>query len=211
MSALKNQNPYPKPVLHFSNPFELICAVALSAQTTDLAVNKVTEELFALAPTPDAMVKLGEERISQLIKSIGLWRSKARNLVAMSRILVERFSGFVPDNYEELVSLPGVGSKTALVVLNLAFGHPTVAVDTHIFRVCSRTGFCLGKNAKDVQDKLPSLIDPKFLKDAHHYLLLHGRHVCTARNPKCENCVISEFCKASDSVKLAKTDKSKKS
>lgn len=194
MEALRAQNPHPKPVLRFSNPFELICAVALSAQTTDIAVNKVTENLFAVAKTPYEMMQLGQEGIAPLIKSLGLWRAKARNLSLMSKMLVEKFDSQVPDDFNALVSLPGVGSKTALVVLNIAFNHPTVAVDTHIFRVCRRTGFCVGKTAVEIQSMLPYLIDREFLKDAHHYLLLHGRHVCTARNPKCELCVVSGFC-----------------
>lgn len=185
----------PKSELNFSSPYELLCAVVLSAQTTDEAVNKVTPMLFAKASTPSMMVELGEERIGQIIKTIGLWKAKAGYLAKLSRILAKDYGGEVPDSFDELIKLPGVGSKTAKVVLNVAFNQPTVAVDTHIFRVANRTGFCLGKNAKEVEDRIVPLIEEKFLLKAHHLLLLHGRYVCRAKSPKCDTCSICALCK----------------
>ena len=185
----------PKSELNFNNPFELLCAVVLSAQTTDIAVNKVTPALFAKAPDAKSMKNLEQSDLEGMIKSIGLYKNKAKNLIALSKILDESYNGVVPEDYNLLIKLPGVGSKTAKVVLNVAFGHPTVAVDTHIFRVCNRTGFCLGKDAKAVEDKIVGLIDEKYLKIAHHLLLLHGRYVCKAKNPDCQNCMIFNICK----------------
>ena len=195
MKLLRRQNPNPKPELHYKNAYELLCAVLLSAQATDASVNKVTEKLFALAPDPEKMVELGEDRIADCIKSIGLWKAKSKNLFNMSRILIESFNSKVPSDFDALVSLPGVGGKTAYVVQNVFFRIPVIAVDTHIFRVCNRTGLCPGKNALEVQKRLPAVIDDTFKLDAHHYILLHGRYICTARSPKCEECVIAHLCK----------------
>lgn len=187
--------PDPKSELVFNNPYELLCAVILSAQATDESVNKVTPKLFTLAPNPSRMVALGVEGIADIVKTIGLWRAKSKNIYEMSKLLIEKFNSEVPKTYEELVSLPGVGSKTAKVVMNVAFGQPTIAVDTHIFRVCNRTGLCPGKTVKEVEDNIVPLIDERFLVKAHHLLLLHGRYVCKARNPMCENCRIEGICK----------------
>lgn len=187
--------PDPKSELVFNNPYELLCAVILSAQATDESVNRVTPKLFSLAPTPLKMVELGVEGISSIVRTIGLWRAKSKNIYEMSKILVEKYGGEVPSSYEDLISLPGVGSKTAKVVLNVVFGLPTIAVDTHIFRVCNRTGLCPGKNAKEVEDNIVPLIDERFLLKAHHLLLLHGRYVCKARNPLCGECRIRNLCR----------------
>ena len=197
MAALAAQNPNPKSELNYSNPFELLCAVVLSAQATDASVNLVTPELFAAAPTPEKMAALGEEAIGNLIKRVGLWRNKAKNLAQLAAILHEEYNDQVPDSFEELLKLPGVGAKTARVVLNVAFGQPYIAVDTHVFRVCNRTGLCLGNTAEKVAKHLPDLIDPEFLMNAHHYLLLHGRYVCTAKNfeERCATCVAAPWCK----------------
>ena len=193
--SLKKKNPNPKSQLVFNNPFELLCAVVLSAQATDESVNRVTSELFSLAPTPEKMVKLSAAGIAPIIKSIGLWKAKSSYLEKLSLKLVNDFGGAVPNNYDDLISLPGVGSKTAKVVLNVAFGQPTIAVDTHIFRVCNRTGFCYGKNAHEVEENIVDKVDDSMRYIAHHLLLLHGRYVCKARNPNCENCVIKGICK----------------
>ncbi|SFS85512.1 DNA-(apurinic or apyrimidinic site) lyase /endonuclease III [Succinivibrio dextrinosolvens] len=187
--------PNPKSELVFSNPYELLCAVILSAQATDESVNKVTPQLFSMAPSPYKMVELGVDRISEVIRTIGLWRAKSKNIFEMSKILIDKYKGNVPCTYEALVSLPGVGSKTAKVVMNVAFGLPTIAVDTHIFRVCNRTGLCPGKTVKDVENNIVHLIDDKYMIKAHHLLLLHGRYVCKSRHPMCENCRISGLCK----------------
>ena len=187
--------PDPKSELVFNNPYELLCAVILSAQATDESVNRVTPLLFEKAPTPEKMVELGENGISTIVRTIGLWRAKSHNLFEMSKILVEKFKSVVPRTYDELISLPGVGSKTAKVVMNVAFGLPTIAVDTHIFRVCNRTGLCPGKTAKEVEENIVPLIDERFLLKAHHLLLLHGRYVCKARSPLCEECRIRELCR----------------
>ena len=197
MVALAAQNPNPKSELNYSNPFELLCAVVLSAQATDASVNLVTPELFAAAPTPEKMAALGEEAIGNLINRVGLWRNKAKNLAQLAAILHEEYKDQVPDSFEELVKLPGVSAKTARVVLNVAFGQPYIAVDTHVFRVCNRTGLCLGNTAEKVAKHLPDLIDPEFLMNAHHYLLLHGRYVCTAKNfeERCATCVAAPWCK----------------
>ena len=187
--------PNPKSELVFHNPFELLCAVVLSAQATDESVNKITPELFKLAPTPSKLSELSEAEVGAVIRTIGLWKAKATYLVKLSKMLCEDFNGVVPATYNELIKLPGVGSKTAKVVLNVAFNQPTVAVDTHIFRVCNRTGFCLGKTAKEVEDRIVPLIDEKYLLKAHHLLLLHGRYVCKARTPLCNECKIAAICK----------------
>ncbi len=198
MGALAAEFPNPRPALHFRNPFELLCAVVLSAQATDASVNLATPALFGKAPDPWSMAALGEEGIAPFIKAIGLWRAKSRNLAALSKILCDKHGGQVPDDFDALVSLPGVGSKTANVVLNVAFGHPTIAVDTHIFRVCVRTGLCPLKDAKAVEQALPSIIPDGHKQEAHHRLLFHGRYVCTARNPKCAQCCIRQICRYKD-------------
>lgn len=195
MKILSSCFPNPKSELNFHNPFELLCAVVLSAQATDESVNKITPELFRLAPTPSKMSELSESEIGSVIRTIGLWKAKASYLVKLSKMLCDEFKGEVPSTYDELIKLSGVGSKTAKVVLNVAFNQPTVAVDTHIFRVCNRTGFCLGKTAKEVEDRIVPLIDDKYLISAHHLLLLHGRYVCKARTPLCNECKIAPICK----------------
>ncbi|MDY6322786.1 MAG: endonuclease III [Succinivibrio sp.] len=195
MLALSAEFPNPRPALVFKNVFELLCAVVLSAQTTDAAVNTVTPALFKAAPDPQAMAALGQEGIAPFIKKLGLWRAKSKSLCALSKILCDKHSGRVPDDFKALTALPGVGTKTANVVLNVGFGHPTVAVDTHVFRVCCRTGLCPLKNAREVEQALPDLIPAEFLQEAHHRLLFHGRFVCTARAPKCPQCPLKELCR----------------
>src|SRR5499425_3236830 len=182
---LEATRPIPQTELEFINPFTLLVAVVLSAQATDAGVNKATPALFALADTPAKMVALGEERIVELIRTIGLFRTKAKNLIALSRILVEQHGGEVPRDRAALEALPGVGRKTANVVLNVAFGEPTIAVDTHIFRVANRTGLAPGKNPDEVEEKLVKYTPEQFRHDAHHWLILHGRYVCQARKPNC--------------------------
>ncbi len=194
MQILEQEFPSPKPALNFKDPFELLCAVMLSAQATDESVNRATPALFKAAPDARAMAKLGESGIVPYIKAIGLWRAKSKNLAQMSQILVDDYDSQVPDDFKALIGLPGVGEKTANVVLNVAFHHPTIAVDTHIFRVCNRTGLCIGKDALAVQRQLPSIIPDEFKMEAHHRLLFHGRFVCTARNPKCETCLLAKIC-----------------
>ncbi|HWF94432.1 MAG TPA: endonuclease III [Xanthobacteraceae bacterium] len=188
-------NPQPVGELHYANPFTLLVAVVLSAQATDAGVNKATPALFAAADTPAKMVGLGEERVRDLIKTIGLYRTKAKNLVALSGLLIERHGGEVPRSRAELEALPGVGRKTANVVLNIAFGEPTIAVDTHIFRIGNRTGLATGKTTLAVESKLERVIPAQYLPHAHHWLILHGRYVCVARQPRCEQCLIADLCK----------------
>lgn len=195
MNALAAEFPDPRPALNFKNPFELLCAVLLSAQATDVSVNGVTPALFAAAPDPASMAALGADGIAPFIKRIGLWRAKSKNLELTSRKLLDEFQGQVPDDFAALTSLPGVGSKTANVVLNVAFHHPTIAVDTHIFRVCARTGLCVAKDARVTEEALPEIIPAAHKQEAHHRLLYHGRYVCTARKPKCEGCCISAWCR----------------
>lgn len=192
---LKEKFENPKSELDFQNNFELLCAVMLSAQTTDKAVNSVTPSLFKIAPDAKTMSSLNTDVIENCIKRLGLYRNKASNLIKMSKELVSRFDGMVPDNYDDLVSLPGVGSKTAKVVLNVGFKQNTLAVDTHIFRVCNRTGLCIGKTVKEVENNVVLKVPKEHLYNAHHYLLLHGRYVCTAKKPDCENCCINDICK----------------
>lgn len=192
---LKEKFENPKSELDFQNNFELLCAVMLSAQTTDKAVNSVTPILFKIAPDAKTMSSLNTDVIENCIKRLGLYRNKASNLIKMSKELVSRFDGMVPDNYDDLVSLPGVGSKTAKVVLNVGFKQNTLAVDTHIFRVCNRTGLCIGKTVKEVENNVVLKVPKEHLYNAHHYLLLHGRYVCTAKKPDCENCCINDICK----------------
>ncbi|HLH93844.1 MAG TPA: endonuclease III [Xanthobacteraceae bacterium] len=188
-------NPEPVGELIYMTPFTLLVAVVLSAQATDAGVNKATPALFALADTPEKMVALGEERVRDLIKTIGLYRTKAKNLIALSEQLIDRHAGEVPRNRSELEALPGVGRKTANVVLNTAFGEPTIAVDTHIFRIGNRTGLAPGKTPLEVEQKLEQRIPAKYLRHAHHWLILHGRYVCVARSPHCERCLINDICK----------------
>lgn len=191
---LRAANPEPRSELVFRTPYELLVAVVLSAQATDRSVNAATRTLFRVANTPQAMVALGERKLAEYIRTIGLYRTKATNIVALSRLLIERHGGEVPRRREELEALPGVGRKTANVVLNVAFGEPTVAVDTHIFRVANRTGLAPGKDPLEVEKKLLKVTPPEFLRHAHHWLILHGRYVCTARRPKCPRCPIRDLC-----------------
>jgi endonuclease-3 len=188
-------NPAPKGELQHINPFTLLVAVVLSAQATDAGVNKATPALFKLADTPEKMSKLGEARVRALIKTIGLYRTKAKNVIALSKQLVAEHGGKVPHDREALEALPGVGRKTANVVLNIAFGEPTIAVDTHIFRVGNRTGLAVGKRPLDVEMKLMEVVPEKYRLHAHHWLILHGRYTCIARRPLCEKCIIADLCK----------------
>jgi len=188
-------NPEPQGELKHISPFTLLIAVVLSAQATDAGVNKATPALFKLADTPEKMAKLGEARVRGLIKTIGLYRTKAKNVVALSRILVEKYGGHVPRAREDLEELPGVGRKTANVVLNIAFGEPTIAVDTHIFRVGNRTGLATGKTPFEVEQKLEAAVPEQYKRHAHHWLILHGRYTCLARKPLCEKCIIADLCK----------------
>ncbi|PKM04754.1 MAG: endonuclease III [Gammaproteobacteria bacterium HGW-Gammaproteobacteria-6] len=191
---LREDNPTPTTELNYSSPFELLIAVILSAQSTDVGVNKATDKLFPVANTPEAIYALGVDGLSEYIKTIGLYNSKARNVIETCRILVEQHNSQVPDNREALEALPGVGRKTANVVLNTAFGHPTMAVDTHIFRVSNRTGIAPGKTVLAVEKNLLKHIPKAYLVDAHHWLILHGRYVCKARSPQCGSCRIEDLC-----------------
>ncbi|WP_137935717.1 endonuclease III [Chitinivorax sp. B] len=191
---LREQNPHPTTELDYTTPFELLTAVLLSAQATDVGVNKATRKLFPVANTPATILALGQETLEHYIGSIGLYRSKAKNLLATCRILLERHGGEVPRTREDLEALPGVGRKTANVVLNTAFGEPTIAVDTHIFRIANRIGLAPGKNVEEVEQKLLKVVPAEFKQDAHHWLILHGRYVCKARKPECERCVILDLC-----------------
>jgi endonuclease III len=193
-ARLRAANPAPRTELNYRSPFELLVAVILSAQATDKSVNKATAALFRAANTPAALLALGVDGLSPYIKSIGLYNSKAKNLIATCRLLLDRHAGAVPSSREELEQLPGVGRKTANVILNTAFGEPTIAVDTHIFRVANRTGLAPGKTERAVEEKLLKFVPPEYLKDAHHWLILHGRYVCKARNPACPTCPIEDLC-----------------
>ncbi|QNK01944.1 endonuclease III [Dyella telluris] len=197
-TRLRELDPHPTTELNYTTPYELLVAVALSAQATDVGVNKATKKLFPVANTPQAMLDLGEEKLKQYISTIGLFNGKAKNVISLSRILVDQYQGDVPQTREALEALPGVGRKTANVVLNTAFGHPTIAVDTHIFRVSNRTGLAPGKDVRAVEDKLEKVIPPEFKQDAHHWLILHGRYVCKARKPDCPQCVIRDLCRYKD-------------
>lgn len=190
------QRPTPKSDLNYINTFTLLVAVVLSAQATDVSVNKATRELFFLADQPEKMVALGEEEIANHIRSIGLWRAKARNVYALSNCLIDQYGGQVPDTRETLMALPGVGRKTANVVLNVAFGQPTLAIDTHIFRLSNRLGLAPGKTPEIVEKKLLKIIPVHYLRHAHHWLILHGRYICQARKPQCTQCIIADLCKA---------------
>jgi len=200
---LATLDPEPETELNYTNPFTLVVAVALSAQSTDVGVNKATKDLFAAADTPEKMLALGEDTVRDYIKTIGLYRNKAKNVILMSRRLVDVFGSVVPDNREDLMSLPGVGRKTANVVLNSAFGQPTMAVDTHIFRVSNRTGMAPGKDPVEVELNLLKVTPPEYAMHAHNWLILHGRYTCIARKPKCYNCAISHICKFKDKTPTA--------
>lgn len=192
--TLRAANPHPTTELAYRNPFELLVAVVLSAQATDKSVNQATAGLFAAAPTPHAMVALGEAGLIEHIKTIGLFRTKARNVIRLCELLIEHHGGAVPSDRESLEALPGVGRKTANVVLNTAFGQPTIAVDTHIFRVSNRTGLAPGKDVDEVEHRLLKFVPDEFRQEAHHWLILHGRYVCKARRPECFRCGIREWC-----------------
>ena len=191
---LRAGNPSPTTELRFENAFELLIAVVLSAQATDVSVNKATAKLFPVANTPEAILALGEDALRAYIKTIGLFQTKARNVIGLCRMLIELHGGAVPRDRDALEALPGVGRKTANVVLNTAFGEPTIAVDTHIFRVANRTGLAPGKNVQVVENKLVKFTESEFAKDAHHWLILHGRYICKARTPACGRCGISDLC-----------------
>ncbi|MDG2526729.1 endonuclease III [Stenotrophomonas sp. HITSZ_GD] len=197
-SRLRELNPHPTTELEYTTPFELLVAVTLSAQATDVGVNKATRRLFPVANTPQAILDLGEEGLKRYISTIGLYNAKAKNVIATCRILVEQYAGEVPRERAALEALPGVGRKTANVVLNTAFGEPTLAVDTHIFRVSNRTGLAPGKDVRAVEDKLMKVVPAEFMQDAHHWLILHGRYVCKARKPDCPQCVIRDLCRYPD-------------
>lgn len=192
--TLQVLNPEPRGELEYINPYTLLVAVVLSAQATDKGVNKATKALFAKVDTPQKMVKLGEAGLKEYIKTIGLYNSKAKNVIALSEILVRDYKGEIPRTRDELVKLPGVGRKTANVVLNIAFGEETMAVDTHIFRVSNRTGLAPGSNVDKVESKLEKVVPKEFRRHAHHWLILHGRYICKARNPDCANCPVYKFC-----------------
>lgn len=194
-ARLAESNPAPTTELHYTTPFQLLIAVILSAQATDVGVNKATARLFPAAPDAAAIAALGEERLSEYIKTIGLYRTKAKNVIATCRILLSQYGGEVPDDRAALEALPGVGRKTANVVLNTAFGHPTIAVDTHIFRLGNRTGIAPGKTVLDVEQKLLRVTPDRYKKDAHHWLILHGRYICKARKPECGRCVVTDLCR----------------
>ena len=192
---LQSLDPAPRTELNYSNPFTLVVAVALSAQSTDVGVNKATKALFEKVYTPEKMVALGEDAVRDHIKTIGLYKNKAANVIKMSQMLIDDFGSVVPEDRDELIKLPGVGRKTANVVMNEAFGHPTMAVDTHIFRVSNRTGMAPGKDVYEVELNLLRVTADEFLLHAHHWLILHGRYTCVARKPKCYNCAIKHICK----------------
>ncbi|MDQ1241498.1 MAG: endonuclease [Pseudomonadota bacterium] len=191
---LRAANPHPQTELEYSTPFELLVAVILSAQATDKSVNIATRKLFKAANTPQAILALGAEGLCGYVRSIGLYQGKARNIVATCRILLEQHGGRVPEDRASLEALPGVGRKTANVILNTAFGQPTLAVDTHVFRVANRTGLAPGKTVREVEDRLVRVVPQEFLRDAHHWLILHGRYTCKARNPDCPSCPIADLC-----------------
>lgn len=197
-SRLSAVNPAPKTELQFKNPYTLLVAVVLSAQATDKGVNRATGPLFARVDTPAKMLELGEERLREAIKTIGLFRTKAKNVIALSKALIVEHGGEVPRSREALETLPGVGRKTANVVLNVAFGESTIAVDTHIFRVGNRTSIAPGKTPREVEDRLEKIVPDKFKRHAHHWLILHGRYVCLARKPRCPDCVVRDLCRYKD-------------
>ncbi|MAQ20186.1 MAG: endonuclease III [Gammaproteobacteria bacterium] len=198
---LEKENPKPTTELNFSSPFELLIAVILSAQATDIGVNKATAKLFKAARTPQGILALGLTNLKVYIKTIGLFNNKAKNILSTCKLLVENHAGIVPEDRTALESLPGVGRKTANVILNTAFGHPTIAVDTHIFRVSNRTGIASGKNVDKVEQKLLEVTPEEFKLNAHHWLLLHGRYTCKARKPECQNCLISDLCQYKEKIR----------
>jgi len=200
LEILRENNPHPETELNFSSPFELLVAVTLSAQATDVSVNKATDKLFPVANTAHAIHALGVDGLKEYIKTIGLYNNKAINVIKACEILVEKYDGEVPEDREALESLPGVGRKTANVVLNTAFGWPTIAIDTHIFRVANRTKFAMGKNVVDVEDKMLKVVPSEFMVDVHHWFILHGRYTCIARKPRCGSCLIEELCEFKEKV-----------
>jgi len=200
-ARLKKLDPEPKTELQYVNPYTLLVAVVMSAQATDKGVNKATAPLFKAVTRPEQMVALGEEKLAQAIKTIGLYRGKAKNVVALSKILIEQHGGKVPRDREALQALPGVGRKTANVVLNVAFGEPTIAVDTHIFRVSNRTNLAPGKDVVEVEQKLEKIVPEAYKLHAHHWLILHGRYTCVARKPLCPTCVVRDLCRFQDKTK----------
>ena len=193
-TRLREQNPQPTTELNYKNEFELLIAVILSAQATDISVNKATLPLFKVANTPDKIFKLGEKKLKTYVKTIGLYNTKAKNIIKTCKLLIDEHNGQVPEDRAALEALPGVGRKTANVVLNTAFGHPTIAVDTHIYRVSNRTGIAPGKTVLEVEKRLLRLVPDEFKRDAHHWLILHGRYTCIARTPKCLSCSINDLC-----------------
>lgn len=197
-ARLKRATPEPKGELSYINPYTLLVAVVLSAQATDTGVNRATKDLFPIVDTPEKMLALGETGLKRYIKTIGLFNTKAKNVIALSQILVDKYEGQVPRDREALESLPGVGRKTANVVLNIAFGVPTLAVDTHVFRVANRLKLAPGKTPREVEDKLMKIVPKKYMDHAHHWLILFGRYVCLARNPKCPVCVLNDLCPFKD-------------
>jgi endonuclease-3 len=201
-TRFRNENPHPETELEYSNPFELLVAVVLSAQATDVSVNKATKKLYPVANTPETIYALGEDGLKEYIKTIGLFNSKAKNVIKLCKDLIELHSSEVPDDRVALEALAGVGRKTANVVLNTAFGHPVMAVDTHIFRVSNRTKIAPGKNVDEVEQKLVRFIPKEFLLDAHHWLILHGRYTCVARKPKCGSCIIEDLCEYKDKIEI---------
>ena len=197
-SRLRKENPHPTTELNYNTPFELLIAVILSAQATDVGVNKATAKLYPKANTPEKILRMGEARLKDAIKTIGLFNRKAKNVIKTCQILVDLYNSEVPEDRKALEALPGVGRKTANVVLNTAFGHPTIAVDTHIFRVSNRTGIAKGKDVNEVEKKLLRYVPAEFKQDAHHWLILHGRYTCIARKPRCGSCIIEDLCDFKD-------------
>jgi endonuclease-3 len=206
-ARLKKHTPEPKTELQYVNPYTLLVAVVMSAQATDKGVNKATAPLFKTVKTPEQMVALGEEKLTEAIKTIGLYRGKAKNVIALSKLLIENHGGKVPKDREALEALPGVGRKTANVVLNVAFGEPTIAVDTHIFRVSNRTNLAPGKNVEEVEEKLEKTVPDAYKLHAHHWLILHGRYTCVARKPLCPTCVVRDLCRFKDKTEEVPAEK----
>ncbi|TMX31550.1 endonuclease III [Vibrio sp. Hep-1b-8] len=202
LERLREDNPNPQTELNWNTPFELLIAVLLSAQATDVSVNKATDKLYPVANTPQGLLDLGVDGVKEYIKTIGLFNSKAENVIKTCKILIEQHGGEVPENREALEALPGVGRKTANVVLNTAFGWPTIAVDTHIFRVANRTKLAMGKNVDQVEEKLLKVVPKEFKLDVHHWLILHGRYTCVARKPRCGSCIIEDLCEFSGKTDL---------
>ncbi|WP_129990762.1 MULTISPECIES: endonuclease III [unclassified Rahnella] len=200
LSRLRDNNPHPTTELVYTTPFELLISVLLSAQATDVSVNKATAKLYPVANTPESVLALGVDGVKEYIKTIGLFNAKAENVIKTCRLLLEKHNGEVPEDRAALEALPGVGRKTANVVLNTAFGWPTIAVDTHIFRVCNRTKFAPGKTVDDVEEKLLKVVPAEFKLDCHHWLILHGRYTCIARKPRCGSCLIEDLCESKEKV-----------